>query len=267
MTLFLCFSNIAVGQDSLKVIQSKEERILMDIKTERRCDIHALESIFFHYLQQNNKEELNKFCTLIYENEPEKLDFNFHQEIVNLSFKFNGYFNEQNKSSSDYYYRSLRFRFTKAKEQQQQILLAKAEFYFRKGQIENAYSRLSEVLKIKDATYRSLKEDKGFPSSSLSYEYAYQAYILLLKHLPVDDIRFKMLVKNSRYRKYINHNDQYPYQIINEKLSKAGYEEVQPGTMPGEKSIIPIEELQKKREKANREEEEFKKKYEWKKKE
>lgn len=267
VSIFLFFLSITQGQDSLDIIVSTKEKILSTIKTDRMCNIRNFKLVVSHYIDHKKLEELNDFLSLVYENDPKELEFQFHQEITDLSLVIISHLNKKNKSSFNNYYRTLRFRFFKAFERQQKILLAKAALNFNSNQMEDGYSSLTEVMRMDEAKILS-KGERNLYKRDLSYEYAFEAYISFLQHLSVDDVRFKMLVKHSRYSHYINHRNQYAYRIINDKLSKAGYKAIKPKSMLGKNSDsdvgISIEE-QKEREK--KENEKFKKKYDWIKKE
>ncbi len=257
----LLISSLVLGQNSKEQVQTKMESTILNIKSDNKCNIKDLKSIFSNLSSRNKKKKLNKFVTTLFECNPEKLDFEFHQELVDLSYTYGNYLNKTNHETLNHYYKIMRIRFFKIKERQQKILLTKAKLQLQSQNLENGYATLTEVMKIYESNIRT-KDERGFDNFTnginMSYEYAYQAYIVFLKYLSVDDFRFKMLAKNTRYKMYINNNNQYPYKIINDKLAEAGYKKMKPKVMRGAR--IDIESIKLKEEKEN---EEFKNEYDW----
>lgn len=262
LTVCISISCISMGQDSLSVIQKTEQSILNHLEKDRKCSMHDLSSVFSYYLSNNELEKLNEFFLRIFDTtNPEEMEIRFLQDFIYSSISLRHYLDEKNTLNLDRYYHSMRSRYSEFKENQQKILMLKSEMHFQRQQMEYGYAALTEVMKIYDSEIQTndyLFASGKFNFGKIGFNYAYQAYISFLKHLPVDDYRFKMLAKDIRYTPYLNFNNQFAYQIINEKLVKAGYEKLTPKKLRG--GVLDVEKIEK-------EKEEYKKKYDWIKKE
>ncbi len=272
ITLAILFSGSVDGQKA-SAIQVLREKLLLDLQVENSCALEDVKQVASFYNKRKKKDNLNGFYTILFSHDPQKLDFNFLQGLVHQSISLSEGFNVDNMESLKEFYKALRLRLSEMTTNHQALLLEIARKNLGNGNVEIAYNNLTEVMRIYDSrlegnNYLFSTKHYPFEVNHKSKDLAFKAYILFLESLPVDEVRFKMLAKNSRFNSYLQSHNRYAYEVINNKLAQAGYQKMEvppifyePTKPLSEEEIKTLEEEKRKRE------EEYKKKYDWIKKE
>jgi len=254
-----------MGQDSLINIEKTEDRLFVDIKENNNCDTYLLQEVLNTYI--SDSLALNTFFSKIYAFDPNVLELNFLQEVINISIPSANSFNINNFESLERFYYNLRLRITSFMEEHQELLLMRSHINYNRGKMKLVYSSLAEVIKIHESrifySNNSLFE-KGTYQSNNSFKLAHKAYIYSLRHYSVDDIRFKILAKNEIYNKYRNYDEYFAYEIINTKLAKAGYQALE---IPNKNESRTASDIDAYRKRQKKKKEENNENYDWKKKE
>lgn len=261
--VLLCLSScFLLAQDSLKTIKALEAEIYSNLKTNHSCDLNDIYKVISYHKKNLADKMLNQFFANIYSHNSQELDLNFLQGLISLSLNTRTTLDANNTKMMEQYYADLRIRYLNLLLGQQQLLLTNAQANLYNKKDELAFANLTEVMKIHDSRIQSnntlIGETNNITSNHQSFQFAYKAFIMFLQALPVDDYRFKMFAKDGKHTRFRNFNDRESLILINKKLDAAGYEPIQ--TKPLRGATIDLEKL---KEEEAKEEEAFRKKYDW----
>lgn len=255
--LFISFATLVNGQTK------PEYKIIKELSENGNTSIDSIRRIVKIYINEENKEGLNEFYSQLFQLPLEKLDIIFREELLEYSLKLLNYLDEENRKSIDQLFFHTRKSLLDHLYAHQKNTLLIAKYYLELGALDYAIPNFSNVLKINEAhlgihNRTIINKNVDYSPNFLALEH--EAFIFLLKIFPVDDYRFKMLAKKESYQRYRFYSNFQAYDVINAKLKEAGYKQFSIDEITG-KNLGGSEAIAKRK----KENDDLKKKYEWKK--